>query len=371
MIGNSENDVNAPGIDQESINLSKQRTRNILGIIGLAGIVYMLLFPRQSAEPEANEKMANQVIAERTFPVMGTIAQYKLYGDEQLVEQAADRVRDAFFEVEKFCNIFDPESEISRLNRTAADKPFKCSPLLWAVLMESKRAYELSDGAFDITARPLMKLWGFYRKRGDSLPTELEIHTALKNIGMDKVIFDESARTVKFTQTGISFDLGGVAKGFAVDQAVIAVKKLGITSGIINLAGNMYCFPQPFPQRKAYRIGIKNPLHKDKLCGYVDLLDGSLATSGDYERYVTIQGKRYAHIMDVRTGRPITKMLSVTVITKSACVADYLSTSIFINGKDFASDICKKLPDTQVLIIQENANGKPEQLKFGTSWKLD
>jgi FAD:protein FMN transferase len=371
MTENSKNRTEKPETEQDKIALSKRRTRNILGMIGLVGIVYMLLFPRQSAEPKANEKAVNMVITERTFPVMGTIAQYKLYGEKNLVEQAADKVRDAFFEVEKLCNIFDSQSEISQLNQTAADRPFKCSPLLWAVLMESKRAYELSGGAFDITARPLMKLWGFYRKRGDSLPTELEISTALKNIGMNKVIFDESAQTVKFTQTGISFDLGGVAKGFAVDQAVIAVKKLGITSGIINLAGNMYCFPKPFPKRKTYRIGIKNPQHKDKLCGYVDLLNSSLATSGDYERYVTIQGKRYAHIMDVRTGKPVTGMLSVTVITSSSCTADYLSTAIFINGRDFAEQICKKIPGTQVLIIQETEDGTPEQIKFGTSWKLD
>ncbi len=367
----TNNKANEPEMDQEKIALSKQRTRNILGLIGLAGIVYMLLFPRQSDKIQTTEKTANQVIAERTFPVMGTIAQYKLYGNEQLVEQAADKVRDTFFEVEKLCNIFDSKSEISRLNRTAADKPFKCSPLLWAVLMEAKRAYEISNGAFDITARPLMKLWGFYRKRGDSLPTATEISQAMKNIGLNKVIFDKSARTVKFTHPGISFDLGGVAKGFAVDQAVVAVKKLGLTSGIINLAGNMYCFPQPFPQRKSYRIGIKNPQHKTKLCGYVDLLDSSLSTSGDYERYVIIKGKRYTHIMDVRTGKPVTKMLSVTVITTSACAADYLSTAIFINGRDFAEQICKKLPNTQVLIIQENDNGQPEQIKFGTSWILD
>lgn len=371
MTDNNDNRSNETDIDQDKTALSKKRTRNILGIIGLVGIVYMLLFPRQNADSKATESMVNLVAVERTFPVMGTIAQYKLYGDKKLVEQAADKVRDSFLEVEKLCNIFDEQSEISRLNRTAADRPFKCTPLLWTVLMEAERAYKLSDGAFDITARPLMQLWGFYRKRGDSLPTVTEIAKALKNIGMNKVIFDKSARTVKFTQPGISFDLGGVAKGFAVDQAVSAVKKLGITSGIINLAGNMYCFPQPFPKRKAYRIGIKNPLHKESLCGYVDLLDGSLSTSGDYERYVTIKGKRYAHIMDVRTGRPITKIFSVTVITPSACVADYLSTSIFINGKDFAEQICKKLPGTQVLIIQEDDNGKPEQIKFGSSWKLD
>lgn len=362
----TENSKNKTENTMENANipiLSKKQTAICLVIVAIIGIVWMMIVPHSKTN---NSK----IMVERMFPVMGTIAQYKLYGDKKLVEQGAEQIRDIFFEVEKVCNIFKPNSEISRLNNSAATKPFKCSPLLWDVLMQSKQAYNISGGAFDITARPLMDLWGFYRKRGKSLPSATELTKALKNIGMNKVIFDKSNHTVKFTQSGVNFDLGGIAKGFAVDQAVAAVKKLGIKSGIINLAGNMYCFPVPFPRRKNYRIGIKDPKHKEQLCGYVDLLNSSLATSGNYERYVTINGKRYAHIMDVRTGKPVTKMLSVTVITPSACVADYLSTSIFINGKSFAKQVCKKIPRTQVLIIRENDAGNLEKIKFGTLWKL-
>jgi FAD:protein FMN transferase len=367
MTENYKNKESKPDENQNVPVLSRQHTVTCLTIVAIIGILWMILFPRQVAEKKSSNSM---VTIERMFPVMGTIAQYKLHGDKQLVEQAADKVRDSFLEVEKTCNLFNTESELSRLNLTAAAEPFKCSPLLWDVLMESRRAYEISDGAFDITARPLMMLWGFYHKRGDRLPTTAELTEALKNIGMDKVIFDESNRTVKFTQSGVSLDLGGVAKGFAVDRAVAAVKKLGIQSGIINLAGNMYCFPMPFPERKTYRIGVKNPKQKEKLCGFVDLLDSSLSTSGDYERYVTINGKRYAHIMDVRTGKPVTQMRSVTVITASACAADYLSTSIFINGREFAEKICKDMPGTQVLIIREMSDGSSELIKFGDSWQL-
>jgi thiamine biosynthesis lipoprotein len=310
------------------------------------------------------------VTVERTLPVMGTISQYKLYGDKKTVEKASDKVRDVFFEVQNTCNIFDQNSELSQLNRTAAEKPFKCSLLLWEILMQSKRAYELSDGAFDITARPLMQLWGFYRKRGDALPSPEEIAATMKTVGMDKVVFDQQAKTVKFKVTGVSFDLGGIAKGFAVDRAADAVKELGIKQGIINLAGNIYCFPEPLPSRLNYKIGIKDPFNKEAICGHVNLLNESIATSGNYERYVTIKGKRYTHIMDIRTGKPVSHMLSVTIITPSATDADFLSTSVFINGPEFAEKIIKKIPQTEILIIRESESDKPEIIQFGNKWKI-
>ncbi len=355
----------------DKASLSRRQVWYILLILAISAIAALPIIKRSSKPSQSPPAIAQQpVLEERTFPVMGTVAQYKLYGDKATVEVAADRVRDTFFKIEQLCNIFNPKSEISRLNQTAAERPFHCSPILWDLLQKSRTAYRLSHGAFDITARPLMLLWGFYRKRGDSLPSQAEIKATLHNVGLNQVVFDDKAHTVKFTHPGISFDLGGIAKGYAVDLAVAAVKKLGIKQGIINLAGNMYCFPVPFPNRKSYRIGIKDPKHKERLCGYVDLLNTSLATSGNYERYVTIKGKRYSHIMDVRDGRPISGMLSVTIITPSACVADYLSTSVFINGVDFARKVCQKIPGTQIFIIAEDHSGKIVRTALGNIWQL-
>ncbi len=320
--------------------------------------------------PKPVESKTEAKKATRNYPIMGTMASVTLYGPYELTEKAADTVYDVFKEVETTCNIFNPQSELARLNKEAFEHPFKCSPLLWDALQGGRKAWKMSNGAFDITARPLMVLWGFYRKQ-KKLPSAEEINKALSVVGLDKVEFNDKNRTVKFKVKGMSFDLGGIAKGFAVDRAVNAVKKLGVKRGIINLAGNMYCFPEPPPGRDFYLIGIRNPVCKAEECGIIEIKDISIATSGNYERYVVIDGKRYTHIMNVKTGQPVTGMLSVSVVTPLAETADALSTSIFINGEEFARKICSELPRTSALIIREsNQPGKKfDIIKIGEIWE--
>ena len=304
----------------------------------------------------------------RSYSVMGGILlEVKLYGTDADLEAAFDAVYRQVELVDKACDIYKPDSELSRLNQTAYKKPFICSDLLWDLLMESKRYYEVSEGSFDISATPLMKLWGFYRRR-KALPSPAEVAEAKKYVGLDKVVFDMERRSVRFTVPGMRLDLGGIAKGFAVDLAAKAAKKHNVTVGIINLSGNAYCFQEAFPGKDKYVIGVRNPLHKNMICGTVSILNKSVATSGDYERYVIINGKHYAHIMDPRTGDPVEDMLSATVITPSATAADALSTTIFINGAKFAEKFHEKHPDTSFLIIRKNKQGKPEMIKIGDIW---
>ncbi len=303
----------------------------------------------------------------RTYPVMGTVAEVSFYGPREQAVAAADKVYEVFREVEKTCSIFNPASELARLNQSAAGRPFACSPLLWEALSESRRAWKLSHGAFDITARPLMVLWGFYVKAKKGLPGDAERLAALDKVGLEKVIFDDAARTVRFTRPEMSFDLGGIAKGFAVERAANAVRKLGVETGIINLGGNMYCFPAPPPGKEAYEIGIRDPIAPSKPCGEIACRDISISTSGNYERYVVIDGRRYTHIMNVKTGMPVAGMLSVTVVTPRPTDSDWISTSVFINGPGFAEEIRKIIPGTDILVVQEGAKGQ-EIFRFGGIW---
>jgi thiamine biosynthesis lipoprotein len=300
---------------------------------------------------------------------MGTVAETVIYGPREAAEKASDAVRDVFFVIEKTCNIFDPESELSKLNASAFEKPFKCGPLLWEVLCESRDAWRLSGGDFDITAKPLMDLWGFYRKR-ERLPSKEETAETLARVGLDKVLFDDNERTVRFTVKGMSFDLGGIAKGFAVDKAYESAVRAGVSRGVINLGGNMRFFPLPPPGKESYTLGIRNPLGKDSVCGKINALAVSVATSGNYERYVTIDGVQLTHIMNVKTGEPVKNMLSATVVTPSALTADILSTTVFIKGDAFAADVCAKIPRTSALIIKNNPGNplSPVITKFGPAW---
>jgi len=304
----------------------------------------------------------------RTYPVMGTMAELRLYGPSDKAEKAADAVQDVFTEIENRCSVFKKDSEVSRLNETAFRTPFKCSEELWDLISISRTAWQMSGGtSFDVTAKPLMELWGFYRKSG-KLPSKEDVDETLKRVGLEKVKFDDSEKTVKFTVPGMGFDFGGIAKGYAVDAAVKAAKGMGIKRGVINLGGNMHCFPIPPPGKDYYTVGIKNPLDKNEICEKVDILASSVATSGNYERYVTIDGKQYTHIMDVKKGVPVSGMLSVTVITPLAVYSDLLSTSIFINGEKFAREICAKIPGTSVLIIKNGDDGRPEFIRIGRIW---
>jgi len=300
---------------------------------------------------------------------MGTVAQVKVFEPEPLAGRAVDKVQAVFLEVQDAFNVFDPKSELSRLNASAAAVPFKCSPSLWDMLKQARRAHAVSGGAFDVTVKPLMELWGFHCKRGDSLPDAVEIKAAAALVGLDKVVFDDAAHTVKFPVKGMAFDFGGIAKGYAVDLAADALKALGVKRALVNLGGNMYCFPEPPPGQDAYVIGVRDPLDKDNIRGVVELRDMAVATSGNYERYVTIQGKQYTHIVDPRAGLPVSDMLAVTVLTPRGVDSDYLSTTVFINGPDFARKLLPLYPRTSFLVIRRNPQTQaPELVKIGAGW---
>ena len=308
----------------------------------------------------------------RDFRVMGGVdLNIKLRAAPDKVKQAVEAAYQAMSDVDTRCNRFDKSSELARLNATAYDKPFRCDPLLWDILMESKRYYDITNGAFDISATPFSTLWGFHRKR-KSLPTPAEIAIAAKSSGLDKVRFDMKNHTVRFLVPEMALDLGGIAKGYAVGLAAKAAREFEVDIGVINLSGNAYCFPEPFPGKSTYTVGIKNPLDKSQTCGTFTMLGASVATSGNYERYVVIDNKHYTHIMNPKTGRPVENMLSVTVVTPRAVDSDALSTSIFIKGAKFAEKVMKQYPHTSILIIKRNPkSGTVETRSFGTIWKLD
>jgi len=332
-------------------------------------------------------KAAPVPLYETRFTAMGTVCQIKLWAPKEKAEKATSEAVAAISEVERACSVFDKASELSRLNASAFDAPFACSPLLWEVLSHSRRFSEISGGAFDVTIKPLMALWGFYRKRGE-LPSKEEVAEAMKTVGMDKLQFDDAARSVKFAVKGMGIDLGGVAKGFALDKAAERVLALGVSRGMINIGGNIRCLPLPPPGADAYVVGVRNPFtpvddpktgtlqrspfsgEDGSLCGHVKLLNASIGTSGDYERYVVIGGRHLTHLMNPKTGLPVENMIAVTVMTPLGVESDGLSKAPFINGPDAAKEICSRIPRTSVLVIRRNPE-KPSEIlmdKIGPGW---
>ena len=310
-----------------------------------------------------SRRMHSETIMFSTMSTFGTVS--LAHPEKMTVSNALTAAHEAVREVEKTCNIFDPESELSKLNATAADEPFACGDLLWDVLTQARAFWKDSGGVFDVTIDPLMKLWGFHSKR-ETLPSEEEIAEAKRLTGLDKVVFDDEKHTVKFTVPGMSINLGGIAKGYALDRAADAVRKLGVKTGWIEIGGNIVALPKKSGGGK-YAAGIKNPFRKDDLLGKTTLSDAAISTSGNYERYVVIDGKQYTHIINPATGLPVSGMDSVTVIAPTGVASDALSTSIFIAGPDAVAGWTKKFPGLRVLIVRGPAD-KPDILKYGKGW---
>ena len=220
---------------------------------------------------------------------------------------------------------------------------------MWENLILAKKGWELSNGAFDVTVGPLVKLWGIKQKRKE-LPSNDEVNAAKEIVGFDKLQININDKTVKFPSAGFKIDFGGLTKGWAVDKARDYLTSLGYEKGIINLGGNLYCFSKAPKGRESYTVGIKDPRNPQVLAGKVSFLDKSISTSGNYEQFIMINGVKYTHIIDPRTGMPVKDVDSVTVIHRSAAMCDMMSTAIFAGGKDVRENM-KKVPGFSYLFI--------------------
>ena len=291
-----------------------------------------------------------------TFPVMGTVASLTLYTDEATFKHAAAVVKAQFELVCRMADLHCETSELSRLNRSAAEKAFVCSPGLWEILCEARLAHKFSEGAFDISIKPLMDHWGFYRKKKQEIPPLQETMRIKSFTGLEKVVFNDLKRSVRFPRQGFALDLGGIAKGYAIETACHILEELGIRQGVIDLGGNLRLLPEPPPGKKYYSIGIRRPSGKNgSVMPEILHLPGNCAvsSSGDYERYVKIKGKIFGHIIDPATGIPAPGKRAVTAVSGTGTRADWLSTAVYLRGGELAEKLKKELANTHFYIIEK------------------
>ena len=314
----------------------------IAAVLGIFPVTAALYFSGGAGQRVKLQRFQQQ------FAIMGTAASFTLYcPGETAFKSALEAGKREFEAVVRLANLRDETSELSRLNKSAFEAPFHCSHAMWFILTRAEKAYIESGGGFDITVKPLMDLWGFYRKR-QTLPSAQEITGVKTKVGFDKLKLDHSKRTVQFTVKGMAVDLGGIAKGYALDRAAQAVVASGIDCGIIDLGGNLKLLPQTPPGKDFYTIGIKNPAQPGELLAQTIRLPGNhaVSTSGAYERFVIIENRRYGHIIDPRTGFPALPN-AVTVTTKSALDSDIFSTTAYLGGKKSADKLSSSYPGTE------------------------
>ena len=248
-------------------------------------------------------------------------------------------------------SIFKDDSEISRINQAAGHHPVKVSPETFDLLRMARRYAELSEGTFEPTVLPMVQLWGFNRgKLPSALPAADAVRRAKEHVGWQHLVLTNGEAFLE--KEGMSLDLGGL-KGYAADVCWNRIREDGGTNFLVDLAGNMRCAGNPRPG-DSWKIGVRNPFEREEILGVLRMTSGmAVATSGNYERFVEIEGRRYGHIMDPRNGRPVEGMAGVTVLSDSAGEADALCKPMFILGPEGSRALRRKVPHCEVIFIPD------------------
>ncbi len=332
-----------------------------------------------------------------TRDLMGTWATVTLItGSGQRAVAASEAAFAALDSVAALMNPRWETSEIHALNERGAREPVHLSPATLTVLEQSLRMAALSDGAFDVTVGPLIALWQEHGRQG-TLPRDEELAAALALVGPDKIGLDPAAATAVLRRPGASVDLGGIAKGYAIDRAIEAIRRAGVASGIVEVGGDLRCIgaipagligrdaslpmrtmrnrpakprPEgagadgrpavfqglrrseaaPLADPRPWPLGLQDPF-AERIMGRIRVADAAVATSGHYRRFVSIGGQRFSHILDPRTGRPVEDPASVTVVAGTALLADGLATAITVLGLERGLALAESLPDVEALIV--------------------
>lgn len=257
---------------------------------------------------------------------------------------------DLIEELEQQLTVYRDDSEVSRLNSRAPLQPVVVEEKLFELLTLCKRLGKETDGAFDITAGPLVRMWGFKRRQG-RFPDEEEIRRVLQTVGMDYMHLDPTQWTVKFAQPGMEINLGGIGKGYALDRA--GQQFPGLRNALLS-AGHSSLLAKGKPYWDSHwQIDVLHPLEPGMRVATVRLKDRGFSTSGVSEQFFWHQGRRYSHLIDPRTGWPVQGVLQVSVVAANASVAEVLSTAFFVNGLQWTENFCKKHPNVGVLFIPD------------------
>jgi thiamine biosynthesis lipoprotein len=282
---------------------------------------------------------------------------------------AALRALDLVQALERQLSYFKPESEISHINRTAAEREVEVEPRLFALLELAMQVWRDSGGAYDLTATPLWEAWGFARRAG-AVPSPDQLAAAREQVGSQFVELDARKSTVRFHRPGVRLNLGSIGKGYAVDRAVELLLAEGATDflvhgGYSSVAARGVCNTEfslaheslppeggtTSAEPTAWTIGVKDPLRDDVRVGQIELHDRALGTSGSQHQSFRHRGRRYGHILDPRTGQPAEGVLSVSVIAPTAAEADALSTAFYVLGPQWALDYCRLHPKIAMIMF--------------------
>lgn len=269
---------------------------------------------------------------------------------------ANERIENAILEIsriEQLLTTFKPDSQTNQINFQAGIKPVRVDIEVFELIQRSLKISNLTQGAFDITYGSIDKsLWNFDTKM-TSLPDKETARNMVKLIDYQKVILNQKDCTVLLKDVGMRIGFGGIGKGYAAEMAKQLMIREGVKSGVVNASGDLTTWGNQ-PDGKQWTIGIADPNHKNKTFSSINISNMAVATSGDYEKFVMINDKRYSHTINPKTGLPITGIKSVTIIAPNAELADSLATPVMVMGVKVGLDLINQIKGIACVIIDDN-----------------
>jgi len=303
-----------------------------------------------------------------TRMLLHTFVEIKAYGAN--AKRAAEASFAEMERVNRLLNNYDPSSEISQINRAASLKSITISPETLEALTSAKYYGELSGGAFDITVGPLLELWGFNQEEPGikaDLPLPDTLDRVRQLVDYRLIQLDTIKGTAMLLKKGMWIDSGSFAKGYAVDRAASVLKKQGVTQALITAGGTILALGKK-TGGKPWQIGVRHPREEGTLLDTIPLVDQSISTSGDYERFYYYRGRRVCHIIDPRSGYPVEAVQGISVIAPTAMASDALSTVLFVLGVQKGLSLVENLPGVEAMIIDQEGKvylspGWPARIK--------
>jgi FAD:protein FMN transferase len=287
--------------------------------------------------------------------MMGTSIEVQAFGGDEAARKAAiGEAFAAFAEVDRLMSNYRDDSELSLVNGRAAIESVAVSEPMFRVLEAARRVSSASNGAFDVTVGPLVRLWGFHDKK-PHVPTARELAAVRPLVDYRNVLLDAKERAVHFTRPGVEIDLGGIAKGFAVEIAADVLRRRGF-GGFIDAGGNQYLLGLP-PGKRTWTVGIKDPDVPNRVMGVVETGEISVSTSADSYNVLVAGGKPYGHLLDPRTLQPSRAALSATILSRDGTLADAMSKAAFILGPKAGLALVDSFPGMSAVIAYRKPDG--------------
>lgn len=295
----------------------------------------------------------SQILRKRTTLLMGGRFDISIIANDSLAaEQNINEVIAEISRIENLISDWKPDSQVSEVNQNAGVKPVKVDREVFELTQRAIKLSQLTKGAFDISFAAMDRIWKFDGSMTE-MPSAEAIKKSVEKVGYKNIILDSVQSTIFLKVKGMKIGFGALGEGYATDRCRDIMLAKGIKSGIVNASGDMTTWGKQI-SGKDWNIGITNPFHPDDVFAVVPLNGGAVTTSGNYEKFVEFNGKRYSHIINPATGYPATGLCSVTVFGPKAEVANGFSTSLMVMGKKAGMDFINKYADYSCIMITDD-----------------